>query len=69
MKKRSLKNLALNKQAISNFEYCITGGLFPESKTGGCNTVSLILQCPAPEPTKDPVPSPITDAVGCPGPR
>ncbi|MFK7748929.1 MAG: hypothetical protein AB8B65_11095 [Kordia sp.] len=46
MKKRSIKNLALNKQLISNFEYSITGGLDSDSKTGGCNTITLILACP-----------------------
>ena len=68
MKKRSIKNLLLNKQAISSFQSTISGGA-NYSKTGGCNTISLILQCPISEPTKDPVPSPITGAVGCPGPR
>lgn len=47
MKKRSLKNLALNKQSISNFQSTLVGGAASDSKTGGCNTVSLILQCPA----------------------
>lgn len=56
MKKRSLKNLTLNKQSISNFSSKINGGanLGSDSKTGGCNTVSMILMCPAPEP--EPVP-------------
>lgn len=68
MKKRSIKNLALNKRLISNFEIQLTGGLVSDSKTGGCNTISLILACPEPEPiTKDvnvcPGPSPITNAT------
>jgi len=68
MKKRSITNLALNKQLISNFEYRITGGLDSDSKTGGCNTISLIIECPEPEPiTKGqnvcPEPSPITNAT------
>ena len=55
MKKRSIKNLALNKRLISNFEIQLTGGLVSDSKTGGCNTISLILACPEPEPiTKNP---------------
>lgn len=68
MKKRSIKNLALNKRLISNFEIQLTGGLVSDSKTGGCNTISLILECPEPEPiTKDmnvcPGPSPITNTT------
>ncbi|MGH1386882.1 hypothetical protein [Kordia sp.] len=58
MKKRSIKNLALNKQSISNFEYSITGGLNSDSKTGGCNTITLIIECPKPAPPANPDPSP-----------
>lgn len=58
MKKRSIQNLALNKQSISSFQNSITGGLNSDSKTGGCNTITLIIECPKPEPEPEPEPTP-----------